>query len=66
MPFNRTNALSFQSSPTQSQPDTPTSDRQRSTKGNCCVERNAKAHSKNILATHFTYQDKSCLGVALL
>ena len=66
MPLSKTNARSFHSRPTQSQPDTPTRDKHRSTNGNCCVERNANAHKRNILAIHLTYQDKSCLGVALL
>ena len=66
MPFSSTNALSFHNSPTQSQPDTPTKERQRSMNGNCCVERKAKAHRRIELAIHLIYQSRPPFGVALL
>ena len=66
IPFKIIKALSFHSSPTHSQPDTPTRDKHKSTKGYIRRDLTAKAQIKKALDTHLTYRDRSCLGVALL
>ena len=64
--FRMINARSFHKRPTHNHPKTPTKDKQRSKKGNPCVDLTANAAIRKLLATHFTYHERSCLGVALL
>ena len=64
--FSMINARSFHKRPTNNQPETPIKDKQRSIKGNPCVDLTAKAAIRKLLDIHFTYHERSCFGVALL
>ena len=59
-------ARSLHKRPTHNQPIQPVKDSIKSARGNNPSALNTIADNSNVEAVHLIYQDKSCLGVALL
>jgi len=65
-PFNIISALSCHNIPTQNHPDVPIKLNHKSNTARLPVDLHITADNINTLEIHFTYQDKSPLGVTFL